>query len=344
MQPNTITQLKKLEQAMQEQYGVASVAEQFSVSPTQAQKIIAAAKEESTFLNRINVITVKNQKGQAIGINATGMIAGTTDTSVQDRLPRDPHSLGGTDYLCEQVNFDTFIAYAVLDAWAHRPEFQELVAKQTRKQISLNMITIGWWGASRAATSDPVANPKGQDVAKGWLKKIEEQAPQNFITEGATAAQIRIGEGGDYVNLDAAVNDIKNLIEPEHEDDGDLVTIIGRELLSYATGKFYDEHAGTPSEKGKIEERQVIGTYGGLPAFKVPGFPERGILVTSFDNLSIYIQEDSIRRYMTNNPKRDRYETYQSQNMDYVIEELGKVAAVAHANVKVTNDQGTTWE
>ena len=46
---------------------------------------------------------------------------------------------------------------------------------------------------------------------------------------------------------------------------------------------------------------------------------------------------------MEDNAKRDRYETYQSQNMDYVIEELGKIAAVNFANVKLTDDKGSTW-
>jgi len=75
----------------------------------------------------------------------------------------------------------------------------------------------------------------------------------------------------------------------------------------------------------------------------VPYFPGRGIMVTSFKNLSIYIQKDSVRRLYDDNPKRDRYETYQSQDMDYVIEELGKIAAIKWQNVKLSDDGGTTW-
>jgi len=341
----TRKKVTELELAMAAQYEIDSVAQKFNVTPNAAQKLIAAAKLENSFLNRINTVLVTNQQGEAIRIDATGMIAGVTDTSANDRNPIEPHSLGGTPYSCQQVDFDTAIKYATLDAWAHDKNFKKLVASQTRKQISANQITIGFWGETRAANSDPVTNPKGQDVAVGWLKKLELQAPANFLTEGATLGQIRIGEGTgtDYINLDAAVNDVKQLIEPEFEDDGDLVVIIGSELLAAEKAKFYDTHGNTPSEKAKIEDKQVIGTYGGLPAYKVPHFPARGILITSFKNLSIYIQKDSIRRLMLDNVKRDRYETYQSQNMDYVIEELGKIAAVAHANVKLTTDGGTTW-
>ncbi|WP_028865194.1 phage major capsid protein, P2 family [Psychromonas aquimarina] len=339
----TRKKISALELAVAEQYDTANVAQTFSITPNKAQKIIAQARLENSFLNRINVVLVKNQQGEAIRIDATGMIAGTTDTESKDRAPKDPHSKGGTTYHCQQVNFDTLIKYVTLDAWAHDPKFKTLVAVQTRKQISTNQIQIGFYGERRATTSDPAANPKGQDVAKGWLKKLEEQNAENFLTEGKNAGEIRIGEQGDYVNLDAAVNDVKQMIDPEFEDDGDLVAIIGSELLADDKAKFYDLHGNTPSEKARIEDKQIIGTYGGLSAYKVPHFPSRGIMVTSFKNLSIYIQKDSIRRRMEDNAKRDRYETYQSQNMDYVIEELGKIAVVKFASVKLTDDKGATW-
>ena len=341
----TRKKVNALELAVAAQFGAENVSQTFSVTPAKAQTIIAAARQENTFLERINVIAVSNQQGEALAIDATGMIAGTTDTNAQDRAPRDPHVKGGTSYNCQQINFDTFIKYTALDAWAHDPKFKSLVAVQTRKQISTNQIQIGFYGQQRVATSNPIANPKGEDIAVGWLKKLETQNPENFLTEGETTGEIRIGEGtgSDYKNLDVAVNDVKQMIDSAFEDDGDLVAIIGSELLAADKAKFYDLHGNTPSEKTKIEDKQVIGTYGGLPAYKVPNFPGRGIMVTSFKNLSIYIQSDSIRRRMEDNAKRDRYETYQSQNMDYVIEELGKIAAIKHQNVRLTDDGGTTW-
>ena len=343
MQKNTKTQLTALFAAMAAQYHVESVAETFNVEPAEAQRVIAATKEENSFLDKINIIQVKNQKGNAVRVNATGMIAGTTDTDQNDRAPKTPHSTGGSPYLCQQVNFDTSIKYVTLDAWAHKKNFKKLVAAQIRKQIAANKITIGFFGESRAATSDPVANPKGQDVAEGWIQKIKTLANENYYLEGEHAGEIRIGEGGDFLNLDAAVHSLKSLIDPEFDGDGDLIVIVGTELLSDDKAKFYDSHGNTPTEKSRIQEKQVIGTYGGLSAFKVPQFPVRGILITSFDNLSIYIQEDGTRRRIEDNPKRDRIDTYQSENMDYVIEELGKVAALEHANVKLTYDQGQTW-
>lgn len=336
----TRKQVTALELAVAKQYGAENVKQTFSITPAKAQKIIAAARQENTFLSRINVMPVSNQQGEALAIDATGMIAGTTDTSSQDRAPKDPHVKGGTSYHCQQINFDTLIKYTTLDAWAHDKKFKALVAVQTRKQISTNQIQIGFYGKYRAKTSDPVKNPKGQDVAVGWFEKLRTQNPENWLDEGKETGEIRIGEGGDYLNLDVAVNDVKQLIDVAFEDDGDLVAIIGSELLAAEKAKFYAVHGNTPSEKAKIEDKQIIDTYGGLAAYKVPNFPGRGIMVTSFKNLSIYIQKDSVRRRLEDNAKRDRYETYQSQNMDYVIEELGKAAAVNFENVKLKDATG----
>jgi len=342
---NVNTQLKfaALLTAMASTYSVADVTKTFAVDPVKSQEVRAATMEDVSFLSKINVIGVDNQSGEVVGVEASGMIAGRTDTNTADREAKDPTGLKGTPYFCNQTNFDTYLTYAKLDAWAYQKSFSTIVSQQIRRLIALNKITIGWYGESVAATTDPVANPKGQDVAKGWIQKLREQAPENFLTEGGTTGQIRIGTGGDYINLDVAVNDVKRMLDEVHQDSGDLIAIIGSELLGDAEAKFYAENAGTPTEKAKIQDSQVIGTYGGLLSYKVPGFPGRGILVTSFKNLSIYEQNGTIRRRIEDNPKRDRIDSFYSENIDYVIEDLGKIAGLEFKNIKVTYDDGTTW-
>ena len=70
----------------------------------------------------------------------------------------------------------------------------------------------------------------------------------------------------------------------------------------------------------------MIATYGGLPSFSVPFFPVNGVVVTSWDNLSIYFQDSSWRKQTVDNPKRSRVEDYNSRNEGYVIEQLEKFA------------------
>jgi P2 family phage major capsid protein len=322
-------------------YGVSDVTTKFSVTPERAQTVIERQKESSAFLGRINTITVTNMSGDASGLDVTGLIARRTNTSTTDRTPRSVHGMVSNMYDCKKIEFDTAVKYEALDAWAQQPGFGDKIRTQTDKQIALNKIMVGFNGMGAAEVTDPVKNPKGEDVASGWLHKIKTRVPAQYLTEGGTANEIRIGTGGDYTNLDEAVNDMLLLLDPAHAEATDLVAIIGNQLISHAKSRFYAENGNKPTEKARIEDQQVIGTFGGLPAYKVPHFPARGILITTFSNLSIYVQGDSIRRQYLDNPKRDQIETYQSENLDYVIEDLGKVALMESANVKFLQDNNT---
>ena len=164
-----------------------------------------------------------------------------------------------------------------------------------------------------------------QDVNKGWLQQLREQAPQQVLKEGKTAGKVTLGAGGDYANLDALVHDTKQMVDEILREDGDLVAIIGTDLLASDKAKLYTKQGDTPTEKERIENAQVIATYGGLPAFSVPNFPVNAVLVTSWDNLSIYYQDTSWRKQTIENPKRSRVEDYNSRNEGYVIEQLEKI-------------------
>ncbi|NOI79241.1 phage major capsid protein, P2 family [Vibrio tubiashii] len=344
MQRQTKIKLNSYLQTIATQNEVDDATEKFNVTPNGTQRIIAAIRESNWFLGKINIVAVKNQKGESIGLGVTGMIASRTDTSGDGRRkPKDYSSMGAMPYMCEQTNFDTAIRYAKLDAWAHHENFNTLISKSNREQIDANKITIGWYGERVEKDTDAQANPNGEDVNKGWFQAMREHNAERLITEVVEgSSEVRIGEGGDYINLDLAVLDTKNLLHPSCENDANLIAIIGSDLLAYDKAKFYEAHGNTPSEKGKIQELQVIGTYGGLPAVKVPGFPSAGILVTSYDNLSIYIQEGSIRRSVAKkNDEKDQIENFESMNMAYVIEEVGKAAAIEFKNVKLKI--GNAW-
>ena len=65
---------------------------------------------------------------------------------------------------------------------------------------------------------------------------------------------------------------------------------------------------------------------GGRQAMAVPFMPAGVLMVTTFDNLSIYFQEGARRRAIQDNPKRDRIENYESSNDAYVVEDYGRGA------------------
>jgi len=185
---------------------------------------------------------------------------------------------------------------------------------------------IGFNGTSYAATTDIVANPKLQDVNKGWLQKMREENAARVMSSGAVQGKITIGATGDYHNVDALVMDIvSELIDEVHQDNPDLVVLCNRKTVS---DKYFPLVNKEQDNSEKLAADMIISQkrMGNLPVYAVPFFPEGTILVTTFDNLSIYVQEGARRRTVIDNPKRDQIENYESSNEDYYIEDLGLAA------------------
>ncbi|MDF2602985.1 phage major capsid protein, P2 family [Sphingomonas sp.] len=319
--------------------GVASAQERFTVAPSVAQRLIEVQQSQSDFLSRINVITVLEQEGDKVGVGVTRPIAGRTNTAAGTRRVPTP----ATDtsdmgrYRCEQTNFDTAIKYATLDAWAHKPEFQQLVRNAILKRQGLDRILIGWHGTSVAAQTDRAANPLLQDVNKGWLHKIRTFAPDRVIadgelTDGATKA-VYVGDGAvgddvDYVNLDALVMDAIEALDEWNRDDTELVVICGRDLVHDKYFSIVNAAGDKATEQLARDVLMSTKKIGGLPAVRVPGFPAGKLLITRLDNLSIYEQEGTRRRLVKDEPALDQIENYESVNEAYVVEDYGLCSLV----------------
>jgi P2 family phage major capsid protein len=319
-------QYAELQEAMAEAYGVERSSRMFSVEPTIAQELNDAITAKADFLERINVVPVSEIKGEKVFIGVNGPVTGRTNTKTTDREAKDASALDNTQYELADTQSDVGLPYAKIDAWAKFPDFKERYSAAVQKRIAQDRIVIGFHGTHAATQTDLEKFPKLQDVNKGWLQQLREQAPQQVLKEGGAAGKVTLGAGGDYANLDALVHDTKQMVDEILREDGDLVAIIGTDLLAADKAKLYTKQGDKPTEKERIEDAQVIATYGGLPAFSVPNFPVNAVLVTSWDNLSIYFQDTSWRKQTIENPKRSRVEDYNSRNEGYVIEQLEKIA------------------
>lgn len=305
--------------------GVGSAAEKFTVDPSVQQTLESKIQDSSDFLKKINIIGVTEQSGAKLGLGIGSPVGSTTDTTAQDRATKDPTSLDENGYMCTQTNFDTHITYQKLDAWAKFPDFQIRFRDAVIQRQALDRIMIGFNGTSRAATSNPTTNPLLQDVNKGWLQKYREFAPARVMDEGANTGELRVGAaaGRDYFNLDALVMDaVASLVDPWHRDDTNLVAILGRDLLH---DKYFPlvNTANAPTEQLALDTIVSQKRVGGLQAARVPFIPANAILITRFDNLSLYFQEGARRRAIVDNAKRDRIENYESSNDAYVVEDYG---------------------
>ncbi|MGP0012498.1 phage major capsid protein, P2 family [Pseudomonas sp.] len=315
-----------MQDAIAETYGVERSSKMFSVEPSVAQELNDAITAKADFLERINVVPVSEIKGEKVFIGVNGPVTGRTNTKTTDREAKDASALDHALYELASTESDVGLPYAKVDAWAKFPDFQDRYSGAVQKRIAQDRIVIGFHGLKADPQTDLAANPKLQDVNKGWLQQLREQAPQQVLKEGKNAGKVLLGDGGDYANLDALVHDTKQMVDEILREDGDLVAIIGSDLLAADKAKLYTKQGDKPTEKERIEDAQVIATYGGLPAFSVPNFPVNAVLVTSWDNLSIYYQDTSWRKQTIDNPKRSRVEDYNSRNEGYVIEQLEKIA------------------
>jgi P2 family phage major capsid protein len=212
--------------------------------------------------------------------------------------------------------------------------------------MALDRIMTGWNGTNAAPETDRTANPLLQDVNIGWLEKVRKNAPSRmmgYASDGtATTDEFTIGDGGDYGTLDALAFDVmSNLLDPWHIGGDDLVLIIGRELwVNHGLTLYNDNRAAT--EKNALQVWFANEAIGGLRTVTVPFFPPRGLVITSYDNLSIYFQTGAVRRAIIDNPKRDRVEEYLSSNDAYVVEDYGKFAAVRAGCIKL-KDRAGEW-
>ena len=319
-----------------------NVASTFSVDPTVQQKLETKMQESSEFLSKINVITVTEQEGEKVGLGVSGPIASRTNTATpgKTRQTRDVSAMSSGKYRCEKTNFDTHITYTRLDAWAKFTDFQQRVATAILQRQALDRMMIGFNGVKVSADTDMDANPLLQDVNKGWLQHLREDAPENVmgLVKQGLPGKVIVGTaaGADYVNLDAAVMDATELLDPWYAGDTGLVAIVGRKLLS---DKYFPivNTKQAPTETLAADVIVSQKRVGNLPAVSVPFFPDNAILITRFDNLSIYTQEGARRRRLVDAPESDCIKNFESANDAYVIEDNG--LAVLIQNIEYQSAQ-----
>ena len=323
-------------------YSVPSVARQFSIEPSVAQRLNDKIVEQSTFLPRINIVPVDELVGENILGYAKEPVTSRTDTSGNGvRSPKDVLGLGKYRFELKKTDSDVAIRYDTIDAWAKFPDLADRYSRYVQERIAADRELIGWYGTSAAATTDVAANPLLQDVNKGWLQYMRDNLPGNILKEGEHAGEIRIGKNGDYSCLDVAINDLVEGIPYFLQKD--LVALIGRDLITRERAVLFEAVQGTPTEKQAMDS--FAQRYGGLPWETPSFFPARGLVITPLANLSLYHQDSSWRRKIDDNAKKDQYEDYMSRNEGYVVETPEQLVGLEFANVKLPFEENgaTVW-
>lgn len=342
MLETTRTQFNELTAAMATTYGIASVASTFAASPAVEQKLVDAVTAKSKLFQLVNVVPVQDMTGEKILGSASGVTGKRTDTNVGERSTSPALNLDDAPYVLKKTEYDVHTKYSTIDMWAKFPDLKKRFLGWSKEAIVEARASIAWYGESAEDETDPVANPLGQDVNVGWFQVLREyKGGQQMLSQGETPGQIRVGAGGDFVNLDSLVFDVKQSLDEKYRDKPGLVAIIGSDLMAVDKAQLYVSQGETPSEKERIENSAVIRTYGGLPAITIPGFPARGLMITNLKNLSYYYQSGAVRQQVIDNPKRERVEHYNSLNEGFVFEDSENAAAIDFKNVRLLD--GVSW-
>ncbi len=324
MQLNTqaSTFLQEFALQLSKAYGVETVNKQFNITGPQETKLKAALLESVEFLSLITTMEVDQIKGQVVKVGnysiATGRKGGARFVTGQD--------VDGHNYELTETDSCSVLTWALLSVWGNagnQNQFMQLMNQNATKRFALDMLRVGFNGTSAAADTDPVANPLGEDVNKGWHKIVSEKAPGQIVT----ADMYFDPDGsGDYATLDAIATELKNtLIHPALRSDPRLVVLVGSDLTATAQTSMMNK-ANTPSEK--VAAQKMDKQIGGMTAYTPPFFPGRRIVVTFLSNLHIYTQKGTKQRKSENVEDRKQYEDKYWRNEGYAVEEFEAYAAV----------------
>ncbi|URL05953.1 phage major capsid protein, P2 family [Avibacterium sp. 21-595] len=332
--------LKEFQQAVAEYYAAdvdrVIAGKTFSIDTPKAIHLLGNIQKKSDFLSKINYVQVDDIAGQ--------LIFGATESLITGRKENARNygqvSPTGTSYQCVEMDSGVLIPWARLDQWGHlAPNFAKMWADYVQRQIALDEIQIGFYGESVATNT---SDPQGKDVNKGWMQFARDNKPSQILTEGKTSNEIHIfGDEGDYKNLDELAYDLRQGLHERHRDAGDLVFLVGADLVAKEASTIYRGNGLIATEKAALNTQTLMKTFGGMPSMMVPNLPARAAIVTSLDNLSIYVQKGSIRRSFREDQESKAIKDSYYRNAAYVVEDLGKFAAIEFKNVKLLDSDGT---
>ncbi|EKS5367121.1 phage major capsid protein, P2 family, partial [Salmonella enterica] len=225
------------------------------------------------------------------------------------------------------------LRWDLLSVWANagkdENEFYNLVQAFTTQAFALDMLRIGFNGKSRAKTTDPEANPNGEDVNIGWHERMKTLLGGNQIMTDPVV----LDAAGDYKSLDAMASDLINAkIPAQFRNDPRLVVLVGADLVAAEQYRLY-QAADRPTEK--IAAQLLGNTIAGRPAIIPPFMPGKRMVVTPLKNLHIYTQRNTRMRKAEFVEDRKQFENKYLRNEGYAVEVPELYAAIDESAVTI---------
>tara|TARA_B100001059_G_scaffold233722_1_gene274492 strand:+ start:1229 stop:2239 length:1011 start_codon:yes stop_codon:yes gene_type:complete len=303
-------------------------AQTFNLTPPMETKLRQAIMQSDAFLGMISLLPVQQIKGQVVDVGDDGLSTGRSDTG---RFSVEVGQSGNT-YELTKTDSGAHIMWETMTQWANsgsKNEWLTMMKNAISRRFALDMLRIGFNGTSIAAKTDPVANPLGQDVNKGWLKIVKEKAASQVLASADLDPTGATSES--YKNLDSLVQDLINTtIAPEHRQDPDLVVLVGSNLVAAEQHRLL-EAADSPTEHKAAQS--LAKTIAGKKAYTPPFFPADQIWVTNTKNLQILTQEGTQWRKQKNDEDELRFKQNHIRMEGYAVGNLKKFAAIEAVTV-----------
>ncbi|EJG2254651.1 phage major capsid protein, P2 family [Vibrio parahaemolyticus] len=300
----------------------------FNLTPPMETKLRQAIMQSDAFLGMIAMLPVQQIKGQVVDVGNDGLSTGRGNN---ERFSVEVGQSGNT-YELVKTDSGAHILWETMTQWANsgsKNEWLKMMQNAISRRFALDILRVGFNGTSAAAVTDPVANPLGQDVNKGWLTIAKEKKASQVL---ASAQLDPTGATADsYKNLDSLVQDLINTtIAPEHRQDPDLVVMVGSNLVAAEQHRLL-EAANTPTEHKAAQ--QLAKTIAGKQAYTPPFFPADMVWVTNTKNLQVLTQEGTQWRKQKNDEDTLRFKQNHIRMEGYAIGNLNKFAAIEAVTV-----------
>ncbi|HBC3454410.1 TPA: phage major capsid protein, P2 family [Vibrio parahaemolyticus] len=300
----------------------------FNLTPPMETKLRQAIMQSDSFLGMISLLPVQQIKGQVVDVGNDGLSTGRGDG---ERFSVEVGQSGNT-YELVKTDSGAHILWETMTQWANsgsKDQWLKMMQSAISRRFALDILRVGFNGTSAALVTNPVANPLGQDVNKGWLTIVKEKKAAQVL---AAAKLDATGATADsYKNLDSLVQDLINTtIAPEHRQDPDLVVLVGSNLVAAEQHRLL-EAADRPSEHKAAQ--QLAKTIAGKMAYTPPFFPADQIWVTYTKNLQVLTQEGTQWRKQKNDEDNLRFKQNHIRMEGYAVGNLNKFAAIESVEV-----------
>ena len=261
----------------------------FTISDPAENSLQIAMLESGWMMGNITLRDIDRPSGQAIEIGDNTLHSGR---ALSGRFKKKL-SVNGTSFELVETDSCASLSYEQLGQLANINGFDKFVALISDffgRAVSLDMLRVGFNGEYAGLPTNPIENPKGEDINTGWHAIAREfNKGSQVITE-----EFSLGEGGDCPHLDALANQlIKDKIPEAFREDPRLVVLVGAELAAHERLRLFN--AADRSLSDTAAAQLLTSSVAGRFAFVPPFMPGKRLAITTLENLHIYTQKGSRR-------------------------------------------------